>query len=96
MPSRPMTLEERLVRREANRRSRYKMRQLARARGEAETYKVGHHVFKHSRVSEEEFTAKLAEIPPDRRDITGLMMGDPIPGDHRRQIYVGEGYRSGR
>lgn len=30
--------------------------------------------------------ARLAEIPDDRRSLTGQLMGDPLPGDCRRQI----------
>ena len=78
--AKPLTNAERIVRRDANRRSRLKQRQLARARGEAETFKVGHHVFKHSRVTEEECAAKRAEIPDDTRSLTGRFAGDPLPG----------------
>lgn len=28
----------------------------------------------------EEFLARIAEIPPDTRDLTGRLMGDPLPG----------------
>jgi hypothetical protein len=28
--------------------------------------------------------AKLSEIPADTRDLTGKLLGDPIPGDPRR------------
>jgi hypothetical protein len=28
----------------------------------------------------EELRARLAEIPPDTRDLTALIFGDPIPG----------------
>ncbi len=31
-----------------------------------------------------DFEARIAEIPPDTRDLTGRLMGDPIPG--RRAI----------
>lgn len=35
-------------------------------------------------VMREEFLARISEIPPDTRDLTGRLMGDPIPG--RRAI----------
>lgn len=36
--------------------------------------------------------ARLAEIPPDTRDLTGRLLGDPIPGDPRRP-WQGRGVR---
>lgn len=30
--------------------------------------------------SEADLRARLAEIPPDTRDITGVLCGDPLPG----------------
>lgn len=32
--------------------------------------------------------ARLAEIPPDTRSLTASIMGDPIPGDQRRQRWA--------
>ncbi|TPK14142.1 hypothetical protein [Mesorhizobium sp. B2-5-11] len=31
--------------------------------------------------------ARLSEIPPDTRSLTGRMFGDPIPGDTRRERF---------
>jgi hypothetical protein len=92
----PKTPEEkRLSLRDANRRSRLKARRAAKARGETETFKVGHYVVKE-RTTVSEYAEKLSEIPPDTRSVTGLVMGDPLPGDRRRQKYVGVGYQAGR
>lgn len=33
---------------------------------------------------------QLALIPPDTRDFTGRLMGDPIPGDPRREQAFGD------
>lgn len=30
--------------------------------------------------SQADYLARLAEIPPDTRDLTGVLMGDPLPG----------------
>lgn len=35
-------------------------------------------------VRKEDVEARLAEIPPDTRDLTGILCGDPIPNDPRR------------
>lgn len=39
--------------------------------------------------------ARLAEIPPDTRDLTGIMFGDPIPGDPRRYWLHGRSTTTG-
>jgi len=36
----------------------------------------------------EDAAARLAEIPPDTRSLTGRLMGDPIPGDRRRRPFT--------
>jgi hypothetical protein len=38
------------------------------------------------RLSDAELNARRALIPPDTRDLTGRICGDPIPGDPRRSI----------
>lgn len=37
------------------------------------------------RVSQEDWFARLAEIPDDTRDLTARVLGDPIPNDKRRR-----------
>lgn len=41
-------------------------------------------------ISKEELSERLALIPSDTRDTTSRMMGDPIPGDRRRELFPGE------
>lgn len=36
-------------------------------------------------ITKEELAARRAMIPHDTRDLTGRLLGDPIPGDIRRQ-----------
>ncbi len=36
-------------------------------------------------LSDEDLESRLALIPEDTRDLTGKWLGDPIPGDKRRQ-----------
>ena len=45
---------------------------------------TGHSVYPYSRVPAEDIAARLAEIPPDTRTVTGILCGDPLPG--RRAI----------
>lgn len=40
---------------------------------------------KHKPISEDELIKRLALVPQDTRDITAKIMGDPIPGDKRRE-----------
>jgi len=47
---------------------------------------MGH---KHFRLTKEELEARLAIKPADTRDLTGIWMGDPIPGDKRRETFPG-------
>lgn len=37
-----------------------------------------------TKLAEEDLAPRLAEIPEDTRDLTGIVFGDPIPGDTRR------------
>lgn len=37
-----------------------------------------------TKVTDEDLAARLAEIPPDTRDLTARIFGDPIPG--RREL----------
>ena len=39
-----------------------------------------HYVLKSGRISDAEYAARLVEIPPDTRDLTGVLCGDPLPG----------------
>jgi len=39
--------------------------------------------------------SRLAEIPPDTRDLTGIMFGDPIPNDPRRYWLHGSSTTTG-
>jgi hypothetical protein len=38
------------------------------------------------RLSDAELNSRRALIPPDTRDLTGRICGDPIPGDPRRSV----------
>jgi hypothetical protein len=37
-----------------------------------------------------ELQARLSLIPADTRDTTGRLLGDPLPGDTRRQMFPGK------
>lgn len=41
---------------------------------------------RHKPISEDELIKRLAMIPADTRDLTARIMGDPIPGDKRREV----------
>ena len=43
-------------------------------------YRMGHAHVAEKGPPEADLAARLAEIPPDTRDLTGRMFGDPIPG----------------
>jgi hypothetical protein len=45
-------------------------------------------------LSPEELERRRALVPPDTRDHTGRLLGDPIPGDERRQLFPGEDEKS--
>ena len=36
------------------------------------------------RINLEELSKRRGEIPDDNRNLTGVVMGDPLPGDRRR------------
>lgn len=44
----------------------------------------------HRTISREELDKRKALIPADTRDLTARLMGDPIPGDRRWQMFQGE------
>lgn len=44
----------------------------------------------HRTIDREELERRLALVPKDTRDFTARLMGDPIPGDKRRELFVGE------
>ncbi len=46
---------------------------------------VGHWLEPQSPAKRDEVAARLREIPADTRSITGVLFGDPIPGDRRRE-----------
>lgn len=47
----------------------------------------------YQRPAEDDVEARLAEIPPDTRDLSAVLLGDPLPGrsalDRRRERRVG-------
>ena len=47
------------------------------------------HTTEPRRLTEKELAARLAITPADTRDFTGRWMGDPIPGDKRRELFPG-------
>lgn len=63
------------------RRSVLRARQL---REDAASRKAAGGHITQGRVDPEEIMIRLAERPEDTRDLTGVVFGDPIPGDTRR------------
>lgn len=58
---------------------------LARAFRTADMQVAGPRVrYMDSGTIREDAAARLAEIPPDTRDLTATLLGDPIPNDPRR------------
>lgn len=47
---------------------------------------VGHWLESQSPAKRDEVEQRLREIPADTRSITGMLFGDPIPGDRRREV----------
>lgn len=43
----------------------------------------------------DEVAARLKEIPADSRSSTGVIMGDPLPGDRRRADWQARNQRRG-
>lgn len=40
-------------------------------------------------ISKDELAERLALVPQDTRDNTARLLGDPIPGDKRRELFPG-------
>lgn len=60
-------------------------KQLRCSRSTVERYELGYDSFfksgpKTNELSAAELLARLAEIPPDTRSLTGRILGDPLPG----------------
>ena len=66
----------------AERRREWNRKQRAMFRGNGLQKFIGHQ--DSNRVDPDCYAARLAEIPDDTRDLTGLIFGDPLPG--RRAI----------
>lgn len=50
----------------------------------------GHTDLTHRTISREELNQRKALVPQDTRDFTARVMGDPLPGDRRREMFQGE------
>ncbi len=76
MPRRPVTLNQVLALKEYRQRERMKANQN----------RVGHRTH-HAlyEAKEKDYLSRFAEIPPDTRSLTGILFGDPLPNDPRRQ-----------